>query len=146
MLGFRRGTAALLLAVAVIGCGGKRTGIITGTVSFNGEKMEKGTVTFYTDDLKVAKGAAIHLDGTYRIEDFPVGPVKIGVLNLRNPSDLGISLGPAVKRKDGPPQRNYFDTPGKYLNIPPKYKDPAKSGLSYTVQDGTQEHNITMTP
>jgi hypothetical protein len=150
MIGFRRGTAAvlLLLAVAVVGCGGKRTGTITGTITFNGEKMERGTVTFYTTDEEkmIAKGGPIHLDGTYKIEDFPVGPVKITVVNFPNPGGGGLTLGGGLQPKDGAPQKNYFDMPGRYLDIPPRYSDRAKTDLTYEVKVGPQEHNIELKP
>jgi hypothetical protein len=147
MIGFRRGTAALLLllAVMVVGCGGQRIGTVTGTVTVNGEKMEKGMVTFYTEDLKIAKGGAIQSDGTYKIDDFPAGPVKITVMNNPPVTGGGLVLGGAAKPKD-PAQRNYFDTPGKYFDLPAKYRDPAASGLTYEVKAGDQVHDIPLTP
>jgi hypothetical protein len=146
MIGWRRGTAAvLLLAVAVVGCGGKRTGTITGTVSCEGEKMEKGTITFYTEGENViARGTRINLDGTYKIEDFPVGPVKITVVNFPSPPPGYGSLSLPGQPKDGAPSKSYFDTPGKYVRVPPRYSDRTKTDLRYEVKPGPQEHNIEL--
>ena len=35
---------------------------------------------------------------------------------------------------------------GKYVPIPPRYRDPEKSGLTYTVRAGSQTHDIELRP
>jgi hypothetical protein len=35
---------------------------------------------------------------------------------------------------------------GKHVAIPPRYQDPEKSGLTYTVRAGPQTHDIDLQP
>ncbi len=38
------------------------------------------------------------------------------------------------------------DVVGKHLPIPERYADPTRSGLTYTVQRGSQDYNIPLAP
>jgi hypothetical protein len=146
------GLAATLLLV-LAGCGSRAT--VTGKVLVGDEPVTGGTVTFLTDDDH-AFSSPIKEDGAYTIEKIPPGPVKIGVLGS---SGGGIPLPPGVP-KGGDPFKGVRDKlPGEDGGgdpfnlkakgktgppVPTRYSDARKSGLTYTVTAGTQDHNITL--
>jgi hypothetical protein len=131
----------LLTLPLATGCGGQAKGTVSGTVTYQGKQLPSGMVTFVPE-----KGAPLYSpiqsDGSYRMENVPAGPVKIGVQPKtaqatqdapsampRNPADYG-KVKTAQSKSDAP--------------IPPKYADPNQSGLTYTVTQGSQQHDIVL--
>jgi hypothetical protein len=111
------------------GCGGKDKNAVrkvTGTVKYKGEKLVGGTVTFVGGENGKERVSSIIQDGSYSIPNAPAGEVKISIDGPTRSSD-------ASKAKEAPP-----------VVLPAKYSDPAKSGLTYTVTDGTQTHDIEL--
>lgn len=122
------------------GCGGQGKGTVSGKVAYQGKPLPSGFVTFVPE-----KGTPVHADiqsdGSYRIENVPIGPVKIGVQPKsaqntlqsfpmpRNPKDYG-KLQAVMTKKE--------------TQIPPQYADPNKSGLTYTVRQGQQQYDIAL--
>ena len=120
-----------ILTIALAGCGGPvNTGILTGTVSYQGEPLTSGTVLVKADDGR-AGNANIHEDGTYRIETAPAGAVKLAVMTFP-PS-------PAVVPPNTDPKT--IKQPSlKYTKLPEHYHDFATAGLSTTVEAGKENH------
>jgi len=86
MTGFRRAAAASLstLAAVLIGCGGDRPqmGQVEGTVSYKGQPVPNGTITFIPDKGRSASGViedgAIKNVTCFEANDgVPVGPAKV---------------------------------------------------------------------
>jgi hypothetical protein len=98
--------------------------------------LKSGTVTFICQDSK-PHSAAISDTGTYRIEKVPPGPVKIQVQSH--------ARSPFAKFK-GPNPKNDPKAAEPVLEIPEKYNDAQKSGLTYDVKPGpgTQPHDIQL--
>lgn len=130
---------AVLCASASMGCGGKKP-TVSGTVSYKGEKLGNGNVTFIGADNKAAV-SPINADGTYRVNDAPVGAVKITVETAPIPEQ---SSSPMMKGVDMPDMKGKSSNVGKYVKIPARYKDPAQSGLTYQVKSGAQKHDIKL--
>ena len=138
----RRAALGLLLSgLAAGGCGKGRDGnSVTGTVSVGDRILTSGTVLFVDASGKVVR-TAIGPKGNYRVTGLAEGPAKVAVVgHARVPAGLqrsekeglgGGSVRPAAD--DGPA-------------IPTRYTDPEKSGLTYDVQPGEQEHHIRLTP
>jgi hypothetical protein len=128
--------STVLVSFLAAGCGGANTGAVSGTVTYKGKPVENGVVTFWGADNRAAFSPLEN--GTYRIADAPVGPVKITVQ-----ADL-----PAEEFEDAPltPQTKKVPKkrPPPAVKPPSKYADPEKSGLTFTVQPGSQEHNIAL--
>jgi hypothetical protein len=141
-------TAAILVALATVtGCGSQ--GEVSGTVKYNGQLMNKGTVTFQGRDGKTY-ASPIGSDGRYAIKGIPTGPAKIGVVvsdedalvqhfkdkaaGIRNQQDEG--KVPKVQ-----PQGKGSDIKSYYV-VPPKYGDVNASGLSFDVKSGSQTYDI----
>jgi hypothetical protein len=141
-----RGPRFLLAAVGVFlpllaaGCG-PAVGDISGKVTYKGETLGSGTVMFYGTNS--ATPASIGDDGTYTAKKVPVGPMKITVET--SPPAGGGKGGPASLNQgtmivDGQP----VPPPGKYVEIPNKYKDAKASGLTLDVKAGKQQHDIPL--
>jgi hypothetical protein len=147
----------LLATLTGLGCGGRRSEV-SGTVTYRGKPLEIGTVTFL-DDNKLVLGSGAIADGKYSIAKLPRGPVKIVVTTPPQvPANLRALSAPAGKtlpkgkqmeeeKHLSPEERKAlprgFRVP-PHVVIPEKYANPDKSGLSYTVQPGSQEHNIEL--
>ncbi len=134
------GLAVLLLA----GCG-SGSGSISGKVTYKDKPLSGGTVTFMTSDQQV-KTAVIGSDGAYSIPKLTTGPAKIAVMPVVPLPPMmpgGMAMDPG---KMGVPEENIAPPPAadKSVAIPEHYKDPEKSGLTYTVTAGNQEHNIEL--
>ena len=125
----------MLLLCAVLGlcgCGGKAT--VTGVVTYKGTPLPSGTVTFYGEKKEVVSGP-IGTDGRYTVSKVPFGTVKITVSTPTVLKDT----------KKLPPAKDVVKVPPvKVVPIPPKYSDPAKSGLTCTVTSNPQEHPIDL--
>jgi hypothetical protein len=137
------GLAALLPA----GCGWG-TGDVTGTVTFNGEPVPWGRVTFLSQVGKKEARQARIINGRYTIKGCPGGPVKIGVESFKAPKAPPNLAGPMRERQQqmDPESVPPPELVGKYLEIPLRYADPTTSGLEYTVQRGSQDHDIPLAP
>lgn len=113
---------------------------MTGRVLFDGKPLPGGEVTFVTVKDGFASKGIIDEKGNYTISA-PTGDVMISVDNRA----LGQSREAAMKgagRPDAPPPTRLK---GKYVEIPSKYFVPDTSGLTYTVINGPQTHDIQLT-
>ncbi len=127
-----RPTAAWLLVLLALapGCG-PRTATAAGKVTYRGKPVVWGSVT-----LKASDGSfhqiGLNLDGTYRLDGVPVGPAAVGVSSPDPaPSARAKALSdPRVPA--GPPPV----PPGAWFPLPPKYADPATSGVTVQVGGG----------
>jgi hypothetical protein len=144
--------AGLLL---LAGCGGGK-GEINGEVTYQGEPVSLGRITFSSEVGKHPVASAYIIRGKYTIKDFPAGPVKIGIESFEPPrkeqldeARKGPSPAEGMKsyRKIPPELEELANGPPlKYVPIPPTYANPDKSGLEYTVESGSQTHDIKLKP
>jgi hypothetical protein len=87
---------------------------VSGTVTFQGKPLPGGSVMWCSQkDPPVLRGGTIREDGTFALEA-PIGPAKIAI----HTSDMKTVQ------------------PARYVEIPAKYADPDKSGLSYDAKAG----------
>jgi len=141
MLGrFARVVALLLFPLSVAGCG-PGEGDVTGTVTYKGKKLGSGSVVFHGPN--VTKTTSISADGTYTLKKVPAGSYKITVETFA--ADAPGKGGKTGERStmiiDGAPAPE----PGEYVPIPPKFKTPDSSGLTYEVTKGSQQKDIPLT-
>jgi hypothetical protein len=115
--------------------------MVSGTVTYRGEPLSAGKVSFYGPNDQVAS-TLINEDGSYEATNVPFGPVKIAVSTPLPPPPEIEKAAREGKRRFG--KGNLIQTPQHTVSIPPKYNDPAKSGLSLAVTDGTQVFNIEL--
>ena len=107
----------LVVSVCVgVGCGsdGPPVGSVSGKVTYEGQPLTDGTVTFV--DEKIGSGASAELDasGSYQLPSVRIGEYTV-----------------AVHRRPPPPGGKFVK-----LDIPDKYQDLESSGLTVTVEEG----------
>lgn len=131
--------AAVVLALAVAGCGGDGKlprAPVTGRVTYKGKPVSGAAISFIpeTAGWRAAVGKTDadgrYLLGTYDPDDgAPVGRCKVS-LSLRGP-------GKRLKPGMGAAAAEELMEQGDPL-IPQRYFDPEKSGLAFTVEKGKE--------
>ena len=129
--------AALIGLVVLAGCSGRKTGDITGKVTYNGKPLASGSVIFTTPNSP-AVPANIKEDGTYECKDVFVGEAAVAVIS---PNDTSEALMTASQKPDIPAEGPKFDAK-KWFSIPAKYA--RNSPLRFSVQAGTNTFNIEL--
>ena len=133
----RRG-ALLLLATAVVGCGGM--GDVSGVVKYNGEPLEFGTIQFLGSD-GIPYSAKIEAGGKYSIR-VPVGEAKVAITSIKSTDLVGTpKKAPQDKARLVVPK----GVPQETSRIPPRYGDWKASGLRLTVTRGSNDFSPTLT-
>jgi hypothetical protein len=155
----RRVVLAMFLGFAVLftGCGSGKTKV-SGTVTSQGKKVVWGTVILMDSKGEVHQGR-IKLDGTYSIDNVPIGGVKIAVTSPPPPGSapggrgapgaagakgankgMGGAEDPREKflRENGGKQEANDEPPppGVWFAINPKFYDHSSSGLTGEVKSG----------
>jgi hypothetical protein len=132
---------AFVFLIALPGCGrlvNKPKGKVIGKVTYKGEPVPSGTVTFYGPDND-ASSAPIGQDGSYQASAVPVGDVAVTVTTPQpGPTPQQAAKNPILVRK------NYKGTTEKSVTIPTKYGRPGSSGLRLTVSEGSQPYDIAL--
>ena len=133
--------ATLLLAVGVglPGCS-RRSGTVSGTVTYQNKKVTSGVVVFVGADGKASQPAPIKEDGTYTAVNVPVGPVKVAVDN----PPPAISTGGAKLPAGDPEAQASAKEAARYVPTPLQYRNADKSGLTTTVKGGSNTYNIEL--
>ena len=132
---------ALVILLAA-GCGASTPpdGEVSGTVSYRGQPVRGGIITFVSD-RGVQTSAVIDPIGHYQMKA-PSGAMKVTVNNLmlrKGQADARLRLKqPAGTTTDGPTVN------GTYVPIPQKYLSAEQSGLAWTVRPGTQTYDIPL--
>jgi hypothetical protein len=129
--------AAALLAV-LPGCGGSKASV-SGKVTYRGKPLTSGTIyVALPDGIQVPTG--IGTDGSYRFDGVATGSVKFGVTSP-NPAHVMAPRSKRAPRGAAPPP---LPQNTGWFEIPDKYADPLKSGLSFDLKGGANEYDIKM--
>ncbi len=142
-----------VLVVWTAGCTGSHApGKIKGTVTYNGQPLPAGNVTFHSES-KGSYNAPLLRNGTYEVVDLPAVPMVVTVdTEFLNPNKKVPSYGGkkgqeaymerlAAEKKGGAQIREDADP---YTKIPAKYADKTATPLKMTVKAGRQEYNIDL--
>lgn len=141
----RRRTGAFLvlflICLLAASCG-KPKGVVTGVVNYQGKPLTSGIVSFVPEQGG-SIDSPIDTEGKYRVENVPPGKAKIAVQE-GGLTDVEALKG--VKSPKSPDEMKKAMMPrlAKDSKLPKVYSDPEKSGLSYTVQPGSQNHDIEL--
>jgi hypothetical protein len=111
-----------LVPLLVSGCAQEQTGTISGKVTFLGQPLPEGIVSFVSQEGKVVTDR-VH-DGQYVVQGVPVGPAKITVRQIVD----GFAKNQLPAGKE----------------IPLRYRSADDSGLLYTVVSGKQTHDFEL--
>jgi len=129
------------LLVVVLGCDSP-TAVVTGAVTYQGKPVTSGVVVFVDDGGRATLPANVRTDGTFEIKTAPVGRARVSFDNLAPP--------PLPKARPGSPLaedpefKQMAETVGNYTATPPKYKDPAASGIVFELKPGRNECMIEL--
>jgi len=129
---------AFALTVAIAGCGDPRgpTGTVSGQVTFEGQPVTEGMVSYVSDE---GHGASGQLDsaGNYTLvtvdgPGVPVGNYKVAIRPplAEEPDELPIDYVPPDEEE--------------YPNIPSKYRSPSTSGFTAAVKEGDNSFDFDM--
>jgi hypothetical protein len=122
---------------------------VAGKVTYNGNPLPAGTITFYSED-KGDYSSALMEDGSYTISDLPAGNLMVTVeTESYNPKKKGPayggSKGAAIDKeyaeamsKGGGQEGGHGDATKNYVKIPAKYGGKDSSGLTVTLKAGKQ--------
>jgi hypothetical protein len=136
--------------LVVVGCGSKPTGTIEGQVKYKDKALPAGSVIFAGEDNK-SYMSPIDAQGNYKIENVPVGTVKIAITLPSAPNiptvpggkdKIKLGLPKDVKLPPGVDPGYNMDVPKDLPKLPPEVGNPQTSGMSYAVTAGKQQHNI----
>jgi hypothetical protein len=130
---FRLAWIPALSLLFAFGCSGRPTGDVAGRVTFRGEPLALGTITFVGRDGSAAGNVE---DGFYHMAKVPVGLAKITVFAHQSP------IPPQMLDQVQPPPA--FRR--KFVPIPGRYQVADRSGLTYTVVRGKQTHDVALVP
>lgn len=163
---------ALAVVLVPLAACGPRSGSLSGKVTYKGEPLKGGTITFqgpYTFSTD------IRLDGSYEIPKMYSGTYKISIetesvkgsggstpFAFKAPPGMKLpSKDQLPKEATAPPTEKLpvnpeafgysqpkanpdYDPKKRYVAIPKKYADVNESGLTYDFPGGTQTHNIDL--
>jgi hypothetical protein len=114
-------------------------GHVTGKVLYQDKPLPSGTVLFVGPDGSRRGFSPIAPDGTYRIENVPVGLVKIAVVSEPR-------VPPGLMKVSGPGSSPSDPTKNDYVPIPARYMDAEQSGLTCSVEAGRQTRDLILKP
>jgi len=129
---------ALMCALAATGCGssGPTMGRVSGTVTYQGKPIEKGTVTFISTDGERPNATGPIEGGSYTLQTSEpgdgavVGEYKIAVSDIDpNAYITALPGAPAKKPKSG---------------LPKQYLNADTSGMTFKVESGSQTKDIEL--
>lgn len=133
-VGGRIGRLVVLCALLgmVGGCGQKGVVKVTvnGVVTYKGKPLSSGIITFNSDKGSYS-AATVQANGSFIMTDVIPGEISVGVMEA--PQGSGSSSGEASAGPTLPA-----------ANLPQKFRDPATSGLKYTVTEKTKDLNIAL--
>lgn len=136
MRGVRAACVAAVVAGAVVlaGCeAGPPSGEVSGTVSFDGAPVEKGSITFTPADGKGPTAGGTIQGGRYSVAKVPVGASKVSITGDKETG-----------------KKKLYDTPDSPVGVMTSNYLPEKfSGddteLRFDVKPGTNEKNWALT-
>jgi hypothetical protein len=127
-------TLALLFVINLPGCGSPAPpgGQVFGKVTFEGNPVTEGTISFLNREAGVGDEASLTKDGAYALpKALPVGDYQVMIMPLTVTEKDPFTGEPAAVEKPAP-------------NIPRKHRTIAFTDLKATVIEGKNEHNFDM--
>jgi hypothetical protein len=114
---------------------------LEGTVTHNGQKVEYATILVTTQSGSAT--GRIGEDGKYVVNNVPLGEVKVGVNTAAARGDFQSKIMSQNAAAADPSKSKRISAP-KFVDVPAKYFDPEKSGITTTVAKGTNTFDIVL--
>lgn len=145
-LGRAAAATLTLLALATTSCMKMRedklaeTGAtLEGTVKYGGEDLQFAMIMVQTDTGSAT--GRIGEDGRYKVENVPLGEVRVAVNTAAAQGDFQ-SKSMAAGAYKGPGTQGKAKVAVKFIQVPPKYYSPDESGLKTTISKGPNTFDI----
>ncbi|NLX94920.1 MAG: carboxypeptidase regulatory-like domain-containing protein [Rhodopirellula sp.] len=127
---------AVFLSFFAAGCGSSEPlGRISGTVTYNGQPVEEGIVSFHNAETGRAGQAELQSGGTYEIDT-----AKGGL----EPGQYQVSILPPTETTTDSETGETTHKTKEVSNIPDKYRSGRTSGLSARVEEGSNEFDFSL--
>jgi len=136
--------------VSVLGCGeddeiGQRYAV-TGVVTYNGEPVPNGNVSFTTDAPGGRSGSAdIKPGGSYSASTLTPGDGLLPGKYKVAVNSVEIDMKDVIGKPGGLYRTDLIKKAPKKRNVPQKYSNPAKSGLTVEVKQEPVKFDIKLT-
>lgn len=141
----RAAAAVWVMAVALAGCGPTPppTGTVSGLITYKGQPVTAGTVTFRNDDKGLVAGMRLDSEGRYELryaggKKIPVGDYGVVISPPEPYLPNAAELATAAASADAAPP------PVASPVIPKRYRSPQTSGLNFTVNPGPNTFDLDM--
>ena len=139
-----RAWLGMLLVVPLGGCLGAPNRV-TGTVRVDGQPLTGGRMTFLCDGKgRPAISGSISSDGSYAIDDPPVGRANVSVETFKVPPRPKPGIDPVYGVDYEAEWIVEWGNAGPYVPIPSRYASPTSSGLEVTIVPGMQTFDIAL--
>lgn len=147
----------VVVLVSLPACGPKNPnapGKVSGIVTYKGEALKTGNITFHTTNEKGNYQSSLGTDGKYEVFDLPTGKLDVTVETESLNPDRKVPVyggGKGGKGKEGSEQARMMGAldpktlADRFRAIPKKYADPKTSGLTATIKQGGQTINFDLT-
>jgi hypothetical protein len=112
---------------------------LEGTITYGDQKVELAMI-IVTGSNSSATGNVDESTGRYKVENVPLGDVKIGVNTTAAKGDLQGKLMAGYYK--GPEAKSKKIKPPKIVDVPAKFASPMTSGLTTKISSGPNEFNI----
>jgi len=159
----RLGLFVAVLLGLTVGCGktSETPAKVTGKVVYKGQPLRGGSIAFHPKEGAVY-GTTLSEEGTYEIVGVPPVAMKVTIdtesLNPnKKPPSYGGGRGAKIDQEyrakmqemtggnaGASPLMSKEEMARRYVKIPVKYTKPDTSGLSVTLEAGSQSHDFTL--
>ncbi len=138
------GIVILGVLSATAGFGGSK-GTATGSITYQGQKLKGGTVTF-VNAQKDAFPCEINENGDYSINNLAPGEyvVCVETESLKPPNPMVLRGKPPAGAEKPANSPDWEDRAKRYVAIPATYSDPEQSTLRCTVKGGKQQYDVPL--
>jgi hypothetical protein len=126
-------TLAIALAFATVGCGGGNEATVEGIVTFDGQPLNRGTVSFIPEAGGAGAMATIAPDGTFE--------ARTGSTAGLQPGEYTITV--QAREDSVMPAKGALPMPGELIT-PKKYGSASTSGLRATINAGDNELKLEL--
>lgn len=124
----------VLLLLTLAGCGSTHDASVSGTVTLDGETLDRGTVSFHPVGEGAVAYGQIQSDGSYQ--------VKTGRESGLLPGEYKVTV---VATAPPPEPEDPMDEPVGELLTPKRYGRTETTDLQYTVEAGSNTIDIALT-
>ena len=133
--------SVLTLAAVMLGGCGARLGEVSGRVTYQGNPLPAGRITFFCEGGSKPVIARPIADGAYTVPGLPVGKARVTIATFQVKQEA-----PSGPMKSPVPTDVAAPVLGPYVAIPDRYRMPDTSALTVTIDGGRQTQDWELKP